>query len=85
MSGGVRPIPLARRRRCRAALIAFPLGRRARIRDGCTKHRDGQADVSLPARCREVQLARQMQARHTPVEIRAWLNLGCLTVAGPTV
>jgi hypothetical protein len=66
-------------------LIAFPLGRPALIRDGRTKHRDGEADVCLPACCREVQLARQMQARHTPVEIRAWFNLGCLTVAGPTV
>jgi hypothetical protein len=60
MSGGVRSMLLARGRRGRAALIAFPLGRRALIRDGRTKHRDGEADVSLPARCREVQLARQM-------------------------
>ena len=64
MSGGVRPIPLARSRRCRRMLIAFPHGRRALIRDGRTKHRDGEADVPLPARIAEAQLAGQVNAGH---------------------
>jgi hypothetical protein len=44
--------------------VSFSDGRRALIRHGLAKHRDGKADVRLSARFGHLELTGQVRARH---------------------